>query len=293
MRRAILIYNPASGRQRSRQVLPKVLEALEAGGFEVEPRPTQAPHDATRLAREAREEGEIEVVFAMGGDGTLREAAAGLAGSEVALGLLPAGTANVLSLALGVPRDPLSAARAAADFVPRAIDLGRCDGEPFLMMASGGLDAAVMARQNGALKRWFGRLGLGFEALRQWWGYEYPEFELEVGGEVHRATFFSLSNIPLYGGGFRMAPGASVCDGRLDLVLFTGRGRRKALGFGGDLLTGRHLGRADVDAHEVESVRITSPRKLLLQLDGDVLTFEAPIELSVEPGGVRVLAPPC
>lgn len=292
MRPAILVYNPTSGRQLAERRLPAILDELRRGGFEVEPQPTAGPGDATRLARAARALGKVEVVFAMGGDGTLREVAAGLAGGEVALGLLPAGTTNVLALALGLPREAVAAARMAARCTPRCFDVGRCAGEAFLMMASGGLDAAVVARQDAGLKRRFGRGAFVLEAAAQWWRYGYPELEIRTGGRTLHAGLFSASNIALYGGTFQMAPGASFCDGQLDLVAFRGRGRLPTLGFARDLAFGRHLGRGDVERFAVERVEIHGPGRLALQVDGDALSLEPPIEIHVEPGALQVLALP-
>ncbi|HEY4573949.1 MAG TPA: acylglycerol kinase family protein, partial [Thermoanaerobaculia bacterium] len=102
MRSASLIYNPRSGRQRHAQVLDALLTALRGGGLDVEPVPTAFPGQATALARERRQS--AEVVFAFGGDGTAREVASGLMGGPAALGVLPGGTANLLALALGLPR---------------------------------------------------------------------------------------------------------------------------------------------------------------------------------------------
>ena len=101
MRSAALIYNPTAGRQRHEQLLAAVLSALREGGFGVEPVPTRAPGDASRLARDRA--GRMEAVFAFGGDGTVREVAAGLLGTETALGIVPGGTVNVLSMSLADP----------------------------------------------------------------------------------------------------------------------------------------------------------------------------------------------
>lgn len=289
MRQAALIYNPSSGRRQSRQLLPDVRRALREQGFAVRALPTAAPHDATRLAREVRTE--VEVVFAMGGDGTLRETAAGLLGGDAALGILPSGTANVLALALGLPRAALEAARAAGSFVPRPFDVGRCAGVPFLMMASAGLDAVVMAGQSPLLKRWLGRGSLAWEGLRRWWSYGYPEIEIRVDSRRLGGSLFSANNISLYGGAFQIAPGARFDDGLLDLVLFEGRGRRATLSFARDLLAGRHLERDDVELLRVDRFEVRRSERLTVQLDGDVLSLDPPIEIAVERGALRVLAP--
>ncbi len=291
MRRAVLIYNPKSGRQTAARVLPAVLDDLRAGGFDVEARPTEGPGDATRLAREAAGEG-VEVAFAMGGDGTLREAAAGLLGSDVALGPLPAGTANVLALALGLPRRAAAAARVLPGCEPQAIDVGTVGGEPFLMGATGGLDAAVMSHQDGELKKLLGRGALVTAALRQWWAYDYPPIELRLDGRRERVSYFAACNIPFYGSAVEMAPGADLRDGLLDLVLFRGSGRRQTLGLGCDLLLGRHVRRPDVEVRRVEELELLGPPGVLVQIDGDLPAVEPPVRIGIASEKLRVLAPP-
>ncbi len=291
MRNAVLIYNPTSGRQVAKRMLPAIIETLRAGGFEVDPAPTAGPGDATRLAREAADGARVEVAFAMGGDGTLREVARGLLGSEVALAALPAGTTNVLALALGLPRNAPGAARVMAECRRRQLDVGLAGGEPFLMQVSAGLDAAVMARQDAVAKRRFGKAAVAWTGLRQWWRYDYPPIELRVEDRLERVSHFAACNIPFYAGAFLMAPGADPGDRRLDLVLFRGSGRLATLGFARDLGLGRHLRRADVEARPVEAFEIVGPPGVQVQIDGDVLSATVPLEISLAEHRLWVLAP--
>lgn len=298
-RRAILIYNPTSGRQVATRTLPRLVETLGAGGFEVEPRATQGPGDATRLARECTEAGDIEVAFALGGDGTLREVAKGLLGSDVALGPLPAGTANVLAYAFDLPRTPIAAAHALAAGRIRTMDVGLANDEPFLMMVSAGLDAAVMARQSPKWKRLFGPAAIVGSGLGQWWTYDYPEIAVRLGGHVDgqldeqriEGSFVALCNIPHYGGSYRLAPEASIDDGLLDLVCFQGRGALPSLGFGLSMVRGRLGERSDVRTARVREAEILGPLPHGLQIDGDVIGLEPPIRVGIRPGSLRVLAP--
>ncbi len=292
-RNAVLIYNPKSGRQVAKRVLPAVLEAVGTAGFRPEPVATTGPGDATRLAREATGDPAIEVVFAMGGDGTLREAARGLLGSEVALGPLPTGTTNVLALALGLPQNALGAARAMARCKRRAFDVGLAGDEPFLMQVSAGLDAAVMARQDSDAKKRFGKAAIAWTGLGQWWSYDYPRFELRASGRIERVSHFAACNIPFYAGAFRMAPGADPGDGRLDLVLFRGTGRAATLGFARDLGLGRHLKRPDVETRRVEELELVGPPgEYLAQIDGDVLSGPMPLKISMSEERLWIMAAP-
>lgn len=289
MRRSVVIYNPKSGRQVARRLLPAVLGELRAGGFAADGVPTTGPGDATRLARAAA--ADHEVVFAMGGDGTLREAAVGLLGTGAALGPLPAGTANVLCLAFGLPRDARAAARVLPRCRPQEVDVGLAGGEPFLMMASCGVDAAVMARQNARLKRLLGPGAVMWTALSHLWTYAYPEIELRFGGRTVRARLAVISNVPYYGGAYQLAPRADFRDRRLDLFLFHGRGGTKTFALCLDLARGRHLARRDVEAVTVEAVEILGPPDAPLQIDGDVLAASPPLTVGLAPQRLRVLLP--
>lgn len=290
MRRSVFVYNPRSGRQSSGRLLPLVLAELEAGGFDPRPAPTAGRGDATRLARQAAAEG-VEVVFAMGGDGTMREVAAGLVGTGSALGILPAGTANVLSIAFGLPRDALAAARVLPECRPQEVDVGLAGGEPFLMMVSCGVDAAVVAGQNARLKRLLGKPGVILSSLGRILAYGYPELEVRSDGQIARAGFVAVLNIPYYGGPYLLAPGADYRDGRLDLVLFRGRGPVATTAFIFDILRGRLERRTDVAVTRVREVEIQGPPAVPVQVDGDLLAAALPLAVTVASERLRVLMP--
>lgn len=291
MRRSVLIFNPKSGRQEAERLLPELIETLNRGGFAIEPRPTAGPGDATRIAREEAARGEIEVAFALGGDGTLREVAAGLAGSEVALGPLPGGTTNVLAIELGLTRRPLEAARELAGARPRPFDVGMAGQKPFLMMASAGIDAAIMSRQNQDLKRRLGQGAVALEGVRSFFTYDYPPIELEIDGQPQQASFFAVCNIPFYGGPMRMAPKADPRDGLLDVVLLHAGGRIATAAFLASFLAGFHLDRPGVSSFRAEKLVLNGPLPFGLQVDGDVFETPLPLEIGIRPATLNILVP--
>lgn len=219
------------------------------------------------------------------------------------LGPLPGGTANVLRLTLGLPRDPVAAARRICRLDPVEMDVGlvRSGTGPeareriFLMMASAGLDARVLSRASPAGKRLFGRGHLLARGLLEWWSYDYPGLSVEVAGEVHRASFAAVSNIPHYGGPFRMAPSARTDDRALDLLLFRGAGRAATLGFAWSVLRAGHMERSDVTVLPIREAVLRGPEaapdRLDLQVDGDPLPDPAPVAVSLAPHPLSVLAP--
>ncbi len=287
MRRAALIYNPRSGRQRHARVLDAILAALRGGGFDVDPVPTAFAGQATALARERREGS--EVVFAFGGDGTAREVAAGLLGGPAALGVLPGGTANLLALALGLPREPVAAAAALCRLPARPFDVGLAGPDPFLMMVSAGLDAAALTALDTRLKWRYGRAAILGQGLREWWRYAYPALTLTADGEPLEATFAAVANTPYYGGAFRLALGARTDDGWLELVRFTGRGRAATLGFFGDLLRSAHVRRRDVEVRQVREVTFAAPAGAPAQVDGDVCPQQLPLTVRLAAERLLVL----
>lgn len=291
LQRAVLIYNPVAGRRRQRRMLASLLPRLKRAGFRTTTAATDAPGAATALARRAVASG-AHAVFVLGGDGTVREAAAALVGGEVPLGILPAGTTNVLAHALELPARAEAAAGAlATGHRVRRIDVGRCGDAPFLMMASGGLDAYLLEHLHPGLKARLGKLGVALQGAWTLLRYPYPELELEVDGVPRRAGFFAVSNIPFYGGTFRLCPGARCDDGRLDLVTFSGRGAVRTLAFAVDLLRGRHLDRPDVEVAPVERVVVRGPAGTPVQIDGDPGGAAPPVEIALAAGTLPVLVP--
>lgn len=291
----VLISNPAAGQKDHAKRLAGIERALVAGGWEVAVRSTAGPGHATELARAAAAEG-AGAVFAFGGDGTVREVAAGLLGSSVPLGILPGGTVNLLALALGLPRDPVAAAAAVPHLERSPFDVGLAGSTPFLMMVSAGLDAAALSRTRRSWKRWLGEGAVGAQALFEWWRYAYPALTVEstpeVESESREASFAVAANIPFFGGPLRLVPQARPFDGRLDLLTFGGRGRRATLGFAWDAWRGRHLQRPDVAWGKVDAVTFRAPHGVLAQIDGDVCPEPFPLSIRLGPERLWVLRQP-
>lgn len=289
MQPAILIYNPKAGRWANRRLVESLASELSTDGPEVKICATRGPGDATELARWAADSA-APLVFALGGDGTVREVASGLLGSESVLGVLPGGTTNVVARALGLPQDALAAARALKGYPAREFDVGLCGGEVFLMQASMGLDAATMGAVSPWAKRVLGRTAVGIAGLAAWWSYDYAEFELLVDDHAVSATFAAVCNLPLYGGDINLAPDARPDDGRLDVVLFRGAGRSQTLAFARDLWAGKHLERDDVSVVQAREVVLTDP-DVPLQVDGDTIPNRLGTEIRLAADRLRILAP--
>ena len=241
---------------------------------------TSSAGEGTELARSRVDRGDVKVVFALGGDGTLREIATGLLGSDVAFAPLPGGTTNVLCRSFGWPPSALALAERFATtegkITVRPLDVAIIADRPFLMMVSRGLDARVLEHVPTGRKRRWGKAGIAMQAVIELSREVAPTFDYEVGGERMRASFLSVCNIAHYGGQFVMAPGASPHDGRLLAVSFDGTGRAATLGFVLAVLRGRHTERPDVDCVAVTELTFLGSGETLLQIDGDPMRIELP-----------------
>lgn len=292
MRSAVVVFNPFAGRRPVQALVSEVVGALSENGFDAEPMPSRLPGDSTERARRAAERG-VEAVFALGGDGTLRECAAGLLGSQTVLGFLPVGTVNVMALELGIPARPLAAARALANARAVPFGVGLANGSPFLMQASAGIDAFLIAQLRPREKKLLGRGSALPAIIRSLARYSFPTFGVSDAFDSQTVTLAVVSNIRRYGGPWKLTPGALHNGETLELFTFTGRGRVAVIFFALSLLVGRQLRLSGSLCRSVARAVIDPVQGLPFQIDGDVLGADDRRALVVEtaPHTIRMLVP--
>jgi diacylglycerol kinase (ATP) len=293
LRRGILIYNPAAGQRNLRARMSALIDRLRARGIELVDAPTGGPGDATAIVKSFLDRA-IHVVAVCGGDGTISEAACGLAGSDVPLAILPGGTSNVLALELGIPLDPDQAGDLLIEGTVRPVRIAHADGRPFLLWAGAGLDARVMGSMNLQLKRWFGRTGIFVTAAEQFFRYEFPRLEVEIDGAAHEATFAVVCRASHYAGNWVIAPGASLSGDTFDVMLFAHRDHRRLYRLFRSMADGRaaHLeeGLARVVRGREVAIRSLEDYPVEVEVDGDCV-LQTPITCRVGSEIVRILVP--
>ncbi len=258
---------------------------------------TTGPGHAGEIARQEVDRG-ADLILVAGGDGTINEVVNGMAYSDVPLGVLPAGTANVLACELGIGKTMERAAEALADTVLERVALGSiANGSEdskryFLLMAGAGLDADIVYHLNARLKQAFGKVAYwigGFSKV----GRRFPEFTVEANGCEFRASFALLSRVRNYGGDLEIAPTISLLDDEFEMVLFEGE---SSLGFLKYMLA--------VVAHQqqkMQGITILRTRqaefssapgeKIHLQVDGEYIGI-APARVEIVPNALTLLVPP-
>jgi diacylglycerol kinase (ATP) len=292
-RRLAAIYNPTSGGGRFRRDLPLIVGSLGALGFVVEEHPTERAGQATELAARAVEDG-IDVVCAIGGDGTVNEVVNGMAGSDVPLAVIPTGTVNVLAIELGIPLDPPDACRLAAQGHVIAVDLGLAGERYFALMAGCGLDAAVVSSLNPTLKKALKEAAFAIQGLAKYLTADSPLIRVETEEECIDGYYVVLGNAANYGGNFGVTPLADMRDGLLDVCVLTDKSFFEFAGYWLAALVSAPMQHSKVRYFRTEAARLTvapgETGEVLVQTDGEP-AGRLPIDCRIAPGALRVIVP--
>jgi diacylglycerol kinase family enzyme len=301
----LVIVNPYATTMSDR-LKHLVVYALQ-GRYEVTAIDTQRRGHAIDLCREAAEEG-FDVVVAFGGDGTVNEAANGLAGFPTPLTCLPGGSNNVFCKMLGIPHDVVDATehllRMPDRWEPRAVDLGQVNGRWFTFAAGVGLDASVVERvdRHPHLKARYGAWYYTASAVSTFlrrYVVGPPRLELELDGRRVRGVSAFLQNGSPYTY-FKTRPVDLVEGARLDSGELAGVMLTRARPYDVPTVTFRALsGAARIAKHRgVEAftgvrritVRSLDGRPVPTQVDGDHIGDEETVEISVAPGALQVVS---
>jgi diacylglycerol kinase (ATP) len=312
MQKVALIYNPASGQHSSRRkaAIESALSVLREAGITAEAFTTSGVGSATELAQHAIEMG-FDSVIACGGDGTVHEVLQSMVGTDVALGVIPLGTANALAADLGLIATPAKVMSILLKAEPTRVSVGRIhfrdtDGVArsryFTVAAGVGADALLMSRLDVRLKRRLGYLLYMIEATRIIFTHGFPLFEAEVPAGVNgNARVLEVSQllavrVRSFGGALQnLAPGASLRNGNLSMLAFKTQSRFRYILFMLAVIAQRHTFRREVELVETSSIecrlRKGSKEELFVEADGEVLGM-LPAKLEVVPHSLMLLVPP-
>lgn len=290
---ALIIFNPKAGARR-RHFLKNTLSALELLGVTYEIKETQAPGDAEVIAKQAGQAVNAdrpEIVVAAGGDGTISEAANGLVGSSLPLGIIPLGTANVVAHEIALSRSPKAVAETIANGRPTTIHLGKIGERRFVMMASVGFDAESVQRVNLGLKSILGRSAYGVAALEEFFLGSHPVLDVTADGKTHKASWLVAGNGHYYAGGFSLTPKARLTEPSLEACLYQGTRRIDIARYLLSSLIGQHQRFEDVEFLSTKSLLVEGPPQAAVQADGDIVGH-LPVTISSDGGTIELIYPP-
>jgi diacylglycerol kinase family enzyme len=266
---------------------------------------------AGQLAQAAAANGS-GIVLVCGGDGTINEVINGLAGSQVPLGLLPGGTANILARDMGLPLNPVRAAAELSRWSPRRIPLGKAtwcvekdstNGVPtqkeqfsryFVTVAGIGYDAHVVYKLSLEMKSSWGVAGYIMEALRQVFRYPFRSFSCRMEGGAERiGTFAAVQRAGNYGGWLHLTPDARFFDDRFTLCLFKSHNRARYFLYSALVLAQQHFLLGDVElvqARKLCCAATDAGGTIRFELDGE-LVGTLPATFEIVPDALTLLVP--
>jgi diacylglycerol kinase (ATP) len=316
MQRATILFNPNSGPRRRDAELDRAIGIIQSAGIRTDLTVCRSSQEATIHARFAVAAGS-DTVFACGGDGTIHDVIQGLAGTPVALAILPFGTANALAHDLGIPLRPSEAARSAVKGTVRRIPLGRIEyrdfedkpTQRFFTVAAGiGVDAHLFYKLNRDLKKQTGMAAYYLKAWNLWATHRMRRFDVEYAngsGARRQASLTELLavRIRFFGNILReLVPGASLDRPDLRAVMCRTDSRSAYLRY----VTGALLGRP----REIDGIDLVSCSEITCQLpeptrhsgtsngkdhvyveaDGELLG-RLPARMSMQPDALSLVVP--
>jgi YegS/Rv2252/BmrU family lipid kinase len=264
---------------------------LKAGAVSAEWATTTESDPGAHKARRAAEEG-ADLVIAFGGDGTVRECAEGISGTDLPLGVIPAGTGNLLARNLGIPDDIEESIAVALGDNARTLDTGLANSELFAVMAGAGFDAEVMANTDSEAKERVGSLAYFLEGARH---LGDPSFEATIsvnGTDMARDRWATvlIGNLGRLQGGVEIFPDASPDDGALEVLGISAETATDRLAAGFEAVVGDGVGEHLLRATGSE-IRLEMTEPIKFELDGDSRPAVKVLDVEVQPRSLRILVP--
>jgi diacylglycerol kinase (ATP) len=280
--------------------LEEARRIFQKAGIETELLKTSGPGEATVMARRAVEESR-EMVIVCGGDGTINEVVNGLALSQVPLGVLPAGTANVLAKELGLPWNLPRAAERVARAPYRRIALGlatpeKSSGEPryFLSVAGAGADGALVSAVRPEIKLKAGILAYWQEGFRQLTRYDFPMFRTSMAGNAMNidASLVIVGRTKHYGGPFKITTEADLLQPEFELAFVTTRSAWRYIAYlpliwAGKLRSARYVRFFKTNCLQCAS---NTASQVQIQVDGEP-AGRLPVEFKIVPDALTLAIP--
>ena len=288
---AVLIINPAAHNVPALKLRREAEEWLREAGWRFRWEQTTETGHATRIAARAAA-AKIPLVLALGGDGTLNEVANGLAGTETALGTLPAGTSNIWAREAGISRKLVEAVRLMATGERRLIDLGKAGDRYFMLFAGIGVDAQITRTVSLDMKRHVGAAAYGIAAFREALRWRSRSVTVRLDGVERRMDVLMAfaGNTRLYAGLTKITPNAVVDDGLLDVCIYEGSGSLDIAMHTARTLLKSHKKANKVLCQQVRRLEFDWEEPLPMQLDGDPVG-DCPREIAVAPRALWVVVP--
>ncbi len=284
-----LIINPVAGGitvRKSRDIIDFFKRNTASASVDY----TTKPHEATNLAQMAVKQN-FDAIVAVGGDGTVNEVVNGIAGAQVALGIIPGGSANDFSKELNIPANLTEACQTIIESNTKRIDMGKVNDRYFINVAGVGLDAQVSEAANESTFKVKGWLLYVFALSKVLIASQPKEFNLALDGKSRRikAWQISVGNGGQFGGGMKIAPIADTSDGLFDVCVIKDVSKWSVFYYLPLVILGKHLSLSNVALYRAKEVEIIS-LGCLGHADGEVIKGDI-FKFELLPQALDVIVP--
>lgn len=286
----MLIINPISGTNSKAGLAEMVREILVPIGYQIDVKYTTCQGDATRLATLAVEQG-YDAVLAAGGDGTINETAIALCGTNVPLGIIPAGSGNGLARHIGIPVDPRLSLKVIERQHAVDCDYATVNDRPFFCTFGVGFDAAVSHRFARQKRR--GKLSYIRSAISEYVTYHPQTYTISANGHIitEKAFIVAVCNASQYGNNAYIAPEASITDGLLDITVVHAGNPVDAAVVGVDLMTGYINRNTMIHTFRAPAAVIYRTGEGPAHIDGEPVILDDIMDVRCRRGALRIFTP--
>ena len=287
-RRIIFIVNPISGTQGKKAILKWIDERLDRTLYEYEVVKTEYAGHATEIAANAVKEG-IDIVVAIGGDGTINETARSLIHSNTALGIIPCGSGNGLARHLRIPMDPKAAIDILNENNQIQMDYGKINNIPFFCTCGVGFDAFVSLKFADSGKR--GLLTYLENTLHESLTYQPETYEIEneEGTVRHKAFWIACGNASQYGNNAYITPQASLTDGLMDVTILEPFTVLDVPSLSFQLFNKTIDQNSRIKTMRAKKIKIHRNKSGVFHYDGDPIMGNEDLEVEIVPHGLNVI----
>ena len=288
-KRIVFVVNPISGTQGKKAILKWIDERLDQSIYDYSIVKTEYAGHATQIAANAVQE-KVDVVVAIGGDGTINEIARSLVHTNTALGIIPCGSGNGLARHLRIPMEP----KAAIDVLNRGhelcIDYGKINNIPFFCTCGVGFDAFISLKFADSGKR--GLLTYLENTLHESLTYQPETYEIEneEGTVKYKAWLIACGNASQYGNDAYIAPQASLTDGLMDVTIMEPFTVLDVPSLSFQLFNKTIDQNSRVKTMRAKKIKIHRVNDGVMHFDGDPLMAGKELEVEIVPAGLRVIA---
>lgn len=289
MKSILFILNPISGTVNKENIALLIEQIMDKSRFSWEVVYTECAGHAVELSRQAAERG-VDVVVAVGGDGTVNEVARGLVNTRTALAIIPCGSGNGLARHLMLPMSPRQAIEVINELEIHQLDYGVVDNHPFLCTCGIGFDAFIAAKFASAGKR--GMMTYVEKIFKDGLNYESETYEYVIDdGEpvTQTAWLISCANASQYGNDAYIAPQASMKDGELDIVIMDPVGIQNVVSVNMEMVN-KTLHK-NHNIHTLKGKRLVVKRKTegYIHFDGEPAMAPANVEIHLVERGINIV----